>query len=358
MNGFRVDAIVPVHDPTRPVERAVTSLLRSGLSSAELRITVVCHNVAIDDIRRALRAETAARVRFLHLEDRIPSPAGPFTLGIQHADADFLTVMGSDDRLEDGALRAWLQTADRHRLAAFIPEESHDSGGKVRTPAVRPWRRYRLHPLRDRLAYRTAPLGLIRREVIDRLGMTFPRHLLNGSDQLFGLKLWFSGEPIAYGRGLPGYVVGSDARTRVTTKVRPAAEDLAAILELVEDPWFVSRSLRERRAIVVKTVRVHLFSGALIRTGGNRWTDADRKVFSDAVDLFHRAAPGFSGVLSLADGELLDAVADGRASILRLSLLLAQRRRFGRPRTVLTRDIRNVFASDAPLRFMVASRLL
>lgn len=355
-----VEAIVPVHDVGRPIGRAVGSLLRSGLDPrSELRITVVCHNIDVDRIGALLPPDARDVVRLLSLEDGVPSPAGPFNLGIAAADGRFVTIMGSDDQLADGALAAWVAFADRQRLDLVIPPERHDSGKVVRTPPVRPGRRAPLHPLRDRLAYRTAPLGLLRRELFAAdPSLRFPGHLRNGSDQIVGLRLWFSGARIGYARGLPPYIVGSDASTRVTFTVRTAEDEFAAVRDLVGDPWFRARSGRERRAIVAKTVRVHLFSGALVRTTADRWTPEDREHLAGLVELFAELAPGYERVLSIADRRLLDALAAGDASTPALATLLRQRTRFGHPMTVLPRDPRRLLAADGPLRFMVAARLL
>ena len=163
---------------------------------------------------------------------------------------------------------------------------------------------------------------------------------------------------MAYGRGLPRYVVGADAVTRVTLIPRPAAVEFMAITELVAEPWFQQRGLRDRRAIVVKTVRVHLFSGAATRTDRDTWTPEDRATTAALVQTFREAAPGFERSLSLADRALLDALARGDESVERLAARLAARRRFGHPTTILPRDLRGLFATDGPLRFLVASRLV
>jgi len=353
-----VEVIVPVHDAARPTQRAVVSLLRSGLDADQLLVTVVCHNIAADAIRATVSDEVRARARFVELLDGTSTPASPFNFGIERSEAEYVSIMGSDDQLEDGALAAWLGAARAGGLSAFIPAERHDSGPKVRTPPVRWGRRSRdLDPLRDRLAYRTAPLGLLRRETLRDLGLRFPTHLRNGSDQLVGLKLWFSGEPIGYGRGLPAYVVGNDAVGRVTFVVTPPERDFAAITELVEDEWFTHQSLAVRRAIVVKTVRVHVFSGVLVRVRENRWTPEDAGYLARLVARYREVAPGFERSLSIADRRLVDAIVDG-ADAATLGELVQARVRFRSPSVILTRDPRGLLARDGAPRFLLASRLL
>ena len=87
--------------------------------------------------------------------------------------------------------------------------------------AVRRFHRGDLDPVRDRLAYRTAPLGLLKRETVERLGLRFPEGLPTGEDQAFSARLWFEGRGLRYAAGAPRYVVGADAVTRVSTTPRP-----------------------------------------------------------------------------------------------------------------------------------------
>jgi hypothetical protein len=353
-----VEVIVPVHDERRPTQRAVSSLLRSGLDDSQLRVTVVCHNVDVNAIRATLDGAVGSRVRLVELHDGLTTPAAPFNFGIENSRADYVSIMGSDDLLEDGALAAWLDLARRHRLSAVIPAERHDTGAKVRTPPVR-WRRVAgLDPLRDRLAYRTAPLGLLKRETLGALGLRFPTHLRNGSDQLFGLKLWFSGERIGYGRGLPSYVVGNDAPSRVTFQATPPEQDFAAITELVEDSWFTAQDAGVRRAIIVKTVRIHVFSGVLVRLREERWTERDAEYLAALLARYRESAPAWERSLSIADRRLIDAISSGSAAVSTLRRLSTERTEFRRPAAILTRHPAGILARDGAPRFMIASRLL
>ena len=354
-----VDVVIPIHDPSRPIQRTIDSLLQSGLRvPEELRINVVCHNIDVAEISAAVSEAVRGSVRFLSFLDGEPSPAGPFSFGIEAATAEYVSIMGSDDFLEPGALRAWVEVAMRMGLTAFIPPERHSSGAKVATPPVRPWRSGLLDPVRDRLAYRTAPLGLIKRSVITRLGLTMPSRLRNGSDQLFGLKLWFSGEHLAYGKGLPHYVVGADATSRVTFTIRKAADELRAVDEILSDPWVGSLPPHARRAIIVKSVRVHVFSAALLRCSGDRWTQEDREFIRELLGRALSLSPTYLRALSIADRRLVDALTAANRPLETLERLVNARRRYGHPITVLTRDVRGLFMRDGPLRFMVASKLL
>lgn len=352
-----VDLVIAVHDPRRPIARAVRSALLGGLAASRLRVTVVCHNVPTADIAGALGPELAAQVRLLELADGIHSPAGPFNAGLDAADARFVSIMGSDDMLEPGALAAWAAFAERG-LDAVIPVERHASGGIVRTPPVRVGRRALLDPVRDRLVYRTAPVGLIRSDVVRRLGLRMTEGVATGEDQDFSARLWFSPVRLGYARGMPAYVIGDDAAERATLAHRTVRDEFAAAAALTERPWFRELGLAARRAIAVKTVRIHVFSLIARRFDAGDWVPGEREELAAFIARLDEAAPGFTGRLSRADVAVLDALDDASVTDTQLARLVAARRRFGAPATVLAARGGQLFAPDAPLRFMIASALL
>lgn len=352
-----VDVIIPIHDASRPLPRTLRSLTRSGLRlGEELRVNVVCHNIDVGEVRRLVGDDLANRVRFLECMDGLPSPAGPRSLALRNTDARYVSFVDSDDFLEDDALRSWVELADLHHLDAVIPAERHDNGRKIRTPVVRPRHSGNLDPIADRLSYRTAPLGLLRRSTIERVGAEFATGVRNGSDQIFALKIWFGDTRIRFGRGLPNYVVVSDATTRVSTQVQPLEDAFKATLLLFADPWFSGLELRERRAIVVKFMRVQFMAGVARRLDEGIWGDATAQSAVDFLRTAREVAPGFENSLSIADVRLCRAIIHNRQSDV-LQSLMRRRRAFGWPTTVLTTNLRNFLLPDAPFRFMLAALL-
>lgn len=355
-----VDVIIPIHDASRSLERTITSVVDSTKLQVgrQLRVTVVCHNVTAADIAATLSPRIVAAVSLLELSDGIHSPAGPKNHGLAETSATYVSFIDSDDHLEPGALDAWLHLAERKALAAVIPVERHSDGSLVRTPPTRPWRSAPLHPVKDRLAYRTAPLGLLRREVLHRHGISFAPGFATGEDQQFTAALWLSGERIAYARRAPAYIVGADAAARVTSASRPVADELAGSAALLTGEWYLARTAAERLAVAVKTVRVHVFGAVLKRSQAREWTAADSAFVRGLLAELNTTAPGYRGPLSIADLRLLDALGDPAANGDTILRLAHGRRRFGHPATLLTRSIRGQFASEGPLRFMAASALL
>jgi hypothetical protein len=354
-----VDAVIAVHDPSRAVARAVRSLTESGLTMGDrLRVTVVCHNIAVDAIAATIPADLNEKVRFLELRDGIASAAGPFNAGIAAATAPYVSIMGSDDHLEPGALAGWLERTDDGAVDAVIAPQVHADGSKVRTPPKRPFRRGDLHPVKDRLSYRTAPLGLISRRAVDRLSLSFPGGLRTGEDQSFSARLWFGGGRIVYAHGAPRYVVGADASTRVSTTSRPLSDEFEFIDRLVSDRWYRERPPAARRAIAVKVVRIHVFAGALARIESGAWSAEDHSSVAGLIARLRDAAGHFERPFSIADRRAIDALANLEADAAAIAGMLRARRRFGRPETLVTRELSGMLAVEGPLRFMVASALV
>ena len=209
-----VDVVVAVHDLARPVHRVV----RSALEGADLRgvlpgghrarVTVVGHGLAAVDLRKSVEAalaeqgeevaELGAHVRYLEHHDGVPSPAGPFNEGLLAADGRYVSVIGSDDRYAPGALDAWAGLADQLGSAWLMARLETEDGEHVPTPRTRPGRSRDLDLVADRLAYRTAPLGLLRRQALDELGLLdgggpLTPGLQTGEDVELSLRLATSG---------------------------------------------------------------------------------------------------------------------------------------------------------------------
>lgn len=349
-----VDVVIAVHQPTRPIDRAVRSVLDHNGDG--VRLTIVCHEVPAAAIAARLPPAHRDQVRFLEHSDGRRSPAGPFNAGIDAADAKYVSVMGSDDELAPGAISSWYWLAESRGADAVIARLEHGDA-VVRTPPTRPLRRGRLDPVLDRLSYRSAPLGLVSRDAISRLGLRMDPKVPVGEDVGFVTRLWFKGAVVFDRRG-PAYRIGADATDRVTHVQRPIAEELLFVRRLIERPWFLELGQVERRAICVKLTRIHLFGAVHNRPDPDWWTPQERTELSETARALLRAAPGMEAVLSWADRDLLDRVVRANGDAASMIALAQARRRHGTPRTLLTRDPWQLLAREAPLRLMTASVLV
>lgn len=348
-----VDVVIAVHTPERPIARAVGSVLDHNREG--VRLTVVCHNIAAAEIRAQVEPAHRDQVRWLEHHDGRRRPAGPFNAGIEAATGEYVSIMGSDDTIQPGAISSWYWLAKQTGAEAVIARLER-GGRAVPTPPTRPWRQKNLDGVKDRLCYRSAPLGLVSTAAVARLGLRLDEAVATGDDVGFVTRLWFRGR-VAFDRRGPAYVIGEDATDRITYSPRPIAEELAFLTRLLGQRWFTRLELTERRAAVVKYLRIHVFGAVYHRQEEQAWTPGERADLAAVTRALLQAAPGCEAVLSRADRALLDGIVaeDGAASVL-IGLAVA-RRRHGRPGTLVTRDLSHLLAREAPLRMMAASVL-
>jgi len=337
-----VAVIIAVHDPARPIERAVASVLDSDSVS---RVIVVCHNVEADVIGQRLGAFVGeARVLLTEHLDDIRSPAGPFNHGLDIVTEEFASVMGSDDTVAPGAIDVWRRVARDTGADAVIAPLRHVGGPRVPTPPT--VRRRALRGARDRLPFRTAPLGLISTQ---RFGaLRFTEGLATGEDLAFSTRLWFSRARISTAPAPAYYLIHDDAE-RVTFSRRPLREDLRAVTLLMEEPWARSLSSTDRRAIAVKLWRVNLFGAVHYRAG--KWDVADRHAAREIAREISAFSPESVDVLSRAEGRLRVALLDDRRSDAQIDELSRLRRRFFSADALIPVRPLSAFSHDAPLRF-------
>lgn len=353
----RVDVVVATHRADRPVERAARSVL-SGTPDA-VRVLVVAHDLPLDAVHARLAdlpADQRGRVTVLRHDDGLASAAGPMNAGLRASDAELVGLLGSDDWYEPGAVAAWAAlAADADAVLARVRAQG---GRLVRTPPTRGGRRTRgLDLAADRLAYRTAPVGLLRRDAVHRLGAWLTEGLEVGDDLEAGLRLW-SGGRVVYAADAPSYVMGEDATVRTTTSPRPVSRELECCERLVAGDWFAALGPRARLAVAVKLVRIHVFGALANRAALTAWPDGDRADLARAAAAVVGAVPGVRDRLSLAEDAALAACLDPRVPDTDLAARARARARHGHPRTLLTTSPRHVLDPQGPGRLMVASALM
>lgn len=303
----RVDIVIAAHNPQRRIDRAVSSIVNGN---PEARAVVVCHNTSISSITATLDPVLVEGTTFLELNDSIPSPSGPFMFGMRQSKAEYVSIMGSDDQLEPGAVAAWLELADRYSADSVITRLTRgESRTLVRSPAARPWARGILDVYRDRLPYRSAPLGLIRRTALEALQLELTPGARNGGDLEFVSRLW-SGGRVVYQKSGPGYVEMADADDRVTHVAKPVTEELAPLTGLLSSAWFSEQTKRTRRALAVKAYRRTVVDTIIKRPRVEDWSAEDLSTLAQIAAALHRI--GISPFLSLAESRLLAAVMNSR----------------------------------------------
>lgn len=350
-----VEVILAVHDLRRRVDRAVRSVLKQG---EHVRALVVCHNLAEADVRESLGdVEDPSRVTFLEHHDSLGSPSGPFNAGIRGSRAEWISIMGSDDELADGAVRAWLAAAGPETDAVIPRLVRGPDHVVVRSPAVRVIRSRTLDAVKDRLSYRSAPLGLVRRRAVDRLNLRLEEGARNGGDLPFVTDLWFGGRITAALSG-PAYIEHCDAPVRVTQVAKPAAEELAPVRNLLSSERFAQKRRAEREAIAAKVFRRNVMGAVLKRDGGRGADRADLTALQEVCDLLVAHAPRLPRFLSRADARVLAVLRAKPASADPLARAYRDADRLRSFGALMVADPRLVWHREAPLRYVVASALV
>lgn len=351
MSAPLVDVVVAVHSPERAVERAVASVL-SG-TTVPARVTVVCHNVPEVDITERLGEWVQdRRVRLFSLRDGIPSPAGPFNLGLDAATAPFTAVLGSDDELEPGALDSWVHRQRADHADVVIPRLKLSTGGSLQSLAPRPFRVRQLDGVRDRLAYRTAQLGLVSRTRFPNL--RFTTGLRTGEDVSYGLQLWFSHARISFDRRGPGYLIHTEGSDRTTISRKKVSEDFAFLDDLLTSPWTATLTPAMRESIAVKLLRTHVMDALKSRYLEGLVEPAEEAALSDVIRKVTALSATSPTVLSRRDRWILDAVLAGTPDADALRAALSIRTDFRRPSNLLTQSATRLLHREAPLRFLAA----
>lgn len=348
---LKVDVIIAVHNAQRPIRRAVSSVLDH--TDAPIRVTVIVHNTDPLPIMAALQGfETDERLRIEPFVDGIPSPAGPMNRGLELATADFTSLLGSDDELAPHAIDSWLAEQRRYDAAAVIARIDYVDGPIAPQPPVRPFTRGIRQPVRDRLAYRSAPLGLVSRSYFGELRLSegYP----TGEDLAYSAEIWFSGHPIVFAGSYAGYLGHRDGDDRVTGELRPLSSELAAVDSLLRGSLFEKLSASERCALGVKLLRVQVLGALAARGLRNSRLDSDDLDFlKGLVAEVRKVAPPAEERLSIAERALLEAAVDiGRVGF------MGEARDWTRKFTLksaLTRNPLHWFSTHGPLRYGVAS---
>lgn len=347
-----VEVIIPCHSSERPLNRAVLSALRANPGG---KVTVVAHNLPEAQLRAVLDDDVAEKVNWLEHWDGENSPAGPFMRGFGESTSDWVVRLDSDDYLEEGAIDTWTRLS--LDADAVIARESFDTGAVIRTPPVRPFRRGKRDPVLDRLYYRSAPLGLLRRSFLVEHGLGLDLGVRTGEDLRMSSLSWSRGD-VRVQRSGPGYVVGTDSGDRITEVPHPLKDDFEPIVRAWERGWTRELSPNERTALATKFLRIHIFGSAFTRALSRHWLPGDREALREATVAILEAAPSSEEPLSRADRALLDAILDANAPNYTVEELAKKRREFGRFNTLLPRRLRYFFHREAPLRFMIASMLV
>lgn len=341
-----VEIVIACHDERRPLERAVASVVQDADVRDRVRVTVVAHGIDAEPLRVRL-TDIAGDVRVLPFADGIRSAAGPFNHGLTNAEAEYCGVMGSDDFLEPGTMRGWVQHILTERPDAAIAQIRLQGEAVMPNPLVRLGRRRHLDASKDRLFYRTAPLGLIRTARMRELGLRMLEGVRVGEDFEFGIRLWAQGGRIDFLSGLGSYVIGQDAAERTTLAVMTMNERLEPIVRLLDDGVLDELSPAHRTALAVKLIRVSIVGNAQVLV--NELSDEDVRHLAALLQRLLRAAPPAIRPFNRQDRLVIDALR-GESTAAAVAAAVARGRGAGRSWRWLTPGLVHSFARESTLR--------
>ncbi len=347
MKTLEAQVVIAVHAQDRPVRRAVESVLQEP----GVGVIVVAHGICAN----SLDLPKSDRLVTIEWADRIGFPGAAFNAGLSAVSAPLSGIMGSDDWYEPGAITAMLtrQRADRAD-GVLAPLDFQDRERELNPLTMR---RRKLRGRRDRLFTRTAPIGLFRTEFMQSSRYQMRPDVPVGGDHQPSLHLWTDGLLISHYPQDPAYVVGADAKERVTTKQRPLEQSLAPLADIVRGGTVAELSEGDRLGLIAKQLRIHILHPVIRRTGGGDetarplLTEAELAEYSRVARLLHSACPGAAEAFSAADQAVLAAVLRGELNEVQKAVLARTR---GNPlRRVLPRNPLKILAPESNLRTLL-----
>ncbi len=315
-----VSVVIPVHTVERPIRQAVASVI--GQSAPGTEVIVVCHNVSAGAIQGKLVGLDSTRYSLLELHDGIPSPAGPLNLGVESAQTDYVTVLGSDDIYEAHVFDSWRKELAKYPSEILVGQFKVDGVGRVLAPAPRVGRFRDLDAAKDLLYTRTPQLAvLFRSDLIQHSDFPgFTPGARNGEDIALSAFLWSVPSSISYSRCSDGFVVGRTANNRVTAVPLSVAELLSPVLFTLEQPWLSDAAPSHRTALALKLTTNHVLGILRGRMHSGPFLPDDLAHCREALLRIENLSPGYSGRLTRRDYSLVSAVLNDDAEGLERSL--------------------------------------
>lgn len=280
----QVQIVIPVHQLDRPILRAVESVLQCE----DAEVIVVAHGLDEDD----LGLPEDGRIQVVNAPDGLGFPGVAFNAGVQAATADWVGIMGSDDWFEGGALETMLSHLREDSADGILAPLRHDSKNSNDLNPVT-HRKQNLRALEDKMFTRTAPLGLYRREILQNPNYSFDEGTRSGEDALMSARLWSDQNRISYYWDDPAYVVGSDAKSRVTTVTLPLKEHAPSWETMWSDGVLEFLSAKEKVDLADKMFQVNVIPLLQARPLPSDWAEGDFDWLAGIVRQVSQVAPGY-----------------------------------------------------------------
>ncbi len=276
--------VVPVHSVGSRYLRAVDSVLRSP----GVGVVVVAHGLSGSE----LNLPADERVTLIEIADGVGKPGAAINAGVRAASAPYLGIMGPDDWYEDGALEKMLNHLSEDGGDGVLSPLRYDYSLRAEVNPINA-RTRKLRACEDGLFFRTAPLGLFQRELLQSPRYAFDESTRSGEGLLASARLWTDDLSISHYGYDPAHVVGSGAKSPATLAPGPLSERIRAWRTIWERNKLASLSLKQRQGLADATFQVGILPLLQAQPQAEQWSDGDTWLLTDLVRVMKVAAPGF-----------------------------------------------------------------
>lgn len=308
----QVSVIVPVYNAVDYVREAIRSVRDQTIDPEAVEILAV--DDGSTDGSGAVLAELAdedPRMTVITQENS-GTPGGGRNPAIGRARGEFLFFLDSDDRLTPDALRRMVETAQREGSDVVLGKMS--STDRRSAPASMFSRTVMDADLVEDNVFNTlGPTKLIRRELVERLGLRFPEDQRIGEDHPFMAAVYLNARKISILADMDYYLIrhredGSNV-TQLTT--RTAASQLVMAVRLAQAIERYTEPGERRDALLRRP-----FGWTMSRALGSRWTSLDRAEQARLAESFrteigHLLTDGVRAQLKVDVRALLDLLQRG-----------------------------------------------
>lgn len=247
---MRLSVIIPVYNPGIYLDETLRSLAEQTMDTATFEIIAV-DDGSTDGSDRVLAkaAESFPNLRVLTQENS-GSAGKPRNVGLDHACGKYVFFLDADDLLAPFALERMVDVADAQGSDVVLAKMKGLNGRKVpQRMFTRTWLNAPL--VESKAFYTLGPSRLIRRSMIERLGLRFPEDQKVGEDQPFIAAAYLNASGLSILADDDYYFVRrrEDAGNITSTTKYSAMEfhqravRLAAVIEKYTDPGDLRDSL-------------------------------------------------------------------------------------------------------------------
>lgn len=274
-----VSVIIPVYNSAAYVREAIGSVRDQTMDPQSVELVVV--DDGSTDGSGAILEDLAAEDPRMTLitQENSGTPGGARNPALDRASGRFVFFLDSDDQLTPDALRRMVEVADAEGSDVVLGKMA--SSDDRHAPATM-FRRTVLDAdlVKDKVFNTLGPTKLIRRELIERLGLRFPRDQRVGEDQPFMAAVYLTATKISILADMDYYIVRHRADgSNLTLKKQPAAAQVEIAVRLARTVERYTESGERRDALLKRPL-----GWSLGRALDTRWLSLEEEEQVELAD--------------------------------------------------------------------------